>query len=168
MFDTQFNRDNHSIHSEPGSPIKKLYKMTVDDDGRRELKPCGEYDLQAEIDSHLASCSLEVILAKYFAGDVTALSRVQGVYGDFSNMPTTLAELSQRVIDAENIFNSMPLDVREQFNFSASEFFAQLNTDKAQNAIKSVFSPSVDVSRADTLAHVDSVADVVESEVINA
>lgn len=151
MFDTQFTRLGVSgDKTNAGNGMKDTYKMHVDDNGVRELKKSGEYNLYADIQSYKESVSIDYILSRFVNGDETALSRVQGIYGDFTQMPTTLAELSQRVIDAENLFNSLPLDIREQYNFSASEFFAQLDSDKT----KAIFSPpdsSVDNIKDDVI-----------------
>ncbi len=137
-FDTQFTRLGVAgVKSVPGSGMKDTYKMHVDDDGKRELNKSGEYNLYAEIQSYKDSVSIDYILSRFVNGDETALSRVQGIYGDFTQMPTTMAELQQRVIDAEHLFNNLPLDIREQYNFSASEFFAQLDSDKT----KAIFAP---------------------------
>ncbi len=137
-FDTQFNRLGVAgTKSVPGSGMKDTYKMHVDADGKRELRKSGEYNLYAEIQSYKDSVSIDYILSRFVNGDETALSRVQGIYGDFTQMPTTMAELQQRVIDAEHLFNTLPLDIRAQYNHSASEFFAQLDSDKT----KSIFAP---------------------------
>ncbi len=138
MFDTQFKRLGKSgDFSETGSGMKPTYKMHVDDNGKRELKQSGEFNLYADIQSYEQSVSVDYLLTKFINGDASALSRAQGVYGDFTQMPRTLAELQQRVIDAENLFNSLPLDIRAQYNHSASEFFAQLDSDKT----KAIFNP---------------------------
>lgn len=138
MFDTQFKRLGKSGEfSKIGSGMKPTYKMHVDEDGKRELKQSGEFNLYADIQSYEQSVSIDYLLTKFINGDTTALSRAQGVYGDFTQMPRTLAELQQRVIDAENLFNSLPLDIRAQYNHSASEFFAQLDSDKT----KAIFNP---------------------------
>ncbi len=137
-FDTQFARLGVAgVKSIPGSGMKDTYKMHVDADGKRELKKSGEYNLYADIQSYKDSVSIDYILSRFVNGDETALSRVQGIYGDFTQMPTTMAELQQRVIDAEHLFNNLPLEIREQYNFSASEFFAQLDSDKT----KAIFAP---------------------------
>ena len=137
-FDTQYNRLGvPGAKTVPGSGMKDTYKMHVDADGKRELKKSGEYNLYADIQSYKDSVSIDYILTRFVNGDETALSRVQGIYGDFTQMPTTMAELQQRVIDAEHLFNNLPLDIREQYNFSASEFFAQLDSDKT----KAIFAP---------------------------
>lgn len=137
-FDTQFSRLGvPGSKTVPGSGMKDTYKMHVDDDGKRELRKSGEYNLYADIQSYKDSVSIDYILTRFVNGDETALSRVQGIYGDFTEMPTTMAELQQRVIDAEHLFNSLPLDIRAQYNHSASEFFAQLDSDKT----KAIFAP---------------------------
>ncbi len=138
MFDTQFTRLGVSGEkSKPGSGMKDTYKMHVDENGKRELKKSGEYNLYADIQSYKDSVSIDYILSRFINGDETALSRVQGIYGDFTQMPKTMAELQQRVIDAEHLFDSLPLDIRAQYNHSASEFFAQLDSDKT----KAIFAP---------------------------
>lgn len=145
MFDTQFDRLGvPGTKTVPGSGMKDTYKMHVSDDGKRELKKSGEYNLYADIQSYKDSVSIDYILSRFVNGDETALSRVQGIYGDFTQMPTTMAELQQRVIDAENLFNNLPLDIREQYNFSASEFFAQLDSDKT----KAIFAPPDEAKEA--------------------
>lgn len=138
MFDTQFDRLGVSgDKSQTGSGMKDTYKMHVDENGKRELKKSGEYNLYADIQSYKDSVSIDYILTRFVNGDETALSRVQGIYGDFTQMPRTMAELQQRVIDAEHLFDSLPLEIRAQYNHSASEFFAQLDSDKT----KAIFAP---------------------------
>lgn len=167
MFDTQFTRIGKSIKSNVGSGKKPLYRLFVDDDGRRELRPSGEYDLYAEIQSYKDSVSIDYIISRFCAGDSTALSRVQGVYGDFTQMPTTMAELQQRVIDATALFDSLPLSIREQYNFSPSEFFAQLDSEKTQKLFDKL--KPADDAVLDVVKDVQpSVADVIEKEVTNA
>ncbi len=159
-FDTQFTRLGvPGVKTVPGSGMKDTYKMHVDADGKRELKKSGEYNLYADIQSYKDSVSIDYILTRFVNGDETALSRVQGIYGDFTQMPTTMAELQQRVIDAEHLFNNLPLDIREKYNFSASEFFAQLDSDKT----KAIFAPPDEAK--DTIAE-EVVTDTLTKEVV--
>lgn len=136
MFATQFTRQGERQLSNVGSGMKDTYKMHVDDDGKRELRKSGEYNQYAEIQSYKDSVSIDYILSRFVNGDETALSRVQGIYGDFTEMPKTMAELQQRIIDAEDLFYQLPLDVRAQYNHSPSEFYAQLDSEKTKNIFK--------------------------------
>ncbi len=161
MFDTQFARLGVSGEkSKTGSGMKDTYKMHVDADGKRELKKSGEYNLYADIQSYKDSVSIDYILSRFVNGDETALSRVQGIYGDFTQMPKTMAELQQRVIDAEHLFDSLPLDIRAQYNHSASEFFAQLDSDKT----KAIFAPP---EKAEESIAEEVVTDTLTKEVVN-
>lgn len=136
MFATQFTRQGERQLSNVGSGMKDDYKMHVDDDGKRELRKSGEYNLYAEIQSYKDSVSIDYILSRFVNGDETALSRAQGIYGDFTEMPKTMAELQQRIIDAEDLFYQLPLDIRAQYNHSPSEFYAQLDSEKTKNIFK--------------------------------
>lgn len=169
MFQTQFDRMGTRITSEPGSGMKPTYKMHVDEDGKRELRKSGEYNLYAEIQSYKDSVSIDVILSRFMNGDESALSRAQGIYGDFTEMPKTLAELQQRVIDAEDLFNSLPLEIRKEYNFSPSEFFAQLDSEKT----KAIFdtdakNTTVDVVKPDVQPDVPAVEPKIGGDVTNA
>ncbi|UPW41943.1 internal scaffolding protein [Dipodfec virus RodF1_63] len=129
-FPTVYTKDTSEIVSCVGRANQDTYKMSVDDNGVRDLKKVGETDMYAQIQSYKDSCDVNYILQRFANGDQSALSKIQGVYGDFTSMPTTLAELSQRVVDAENLFYNLPVDVREQFDHSPSQFFASIGSDK--------------------------------------
>lgn len=136
MFATQFTRQGERQLSSVGSGMKDTYKMHVDEDGKRELRKSGKYNLYADIQSYKDSVSIDYILSRFVNGDETALSRAQGIYGDFTEMPKTMAELQQRIIDAEDLFYQLPLDIRAQYNHSPSEFYAQLDSEKTKNIFK--------------------------------
>lgn len=136
MFATQFTRQGERQLSEVGSGMKDTYKMHVDDDGKRELRKSGEFNQYAEIQSYKDSVSIDYILSRFVNGDETALSRAQGIYGDFTEMPKTMAELQQRIIDAEDLFYQLPLEIRAEYNHSPSEFYAQLDSEKTKNIFK--------------------------------
>lgn len=166
QFPNVYTKDTKSMFSVAGSPMQPVYKMKVDADGVRELRKVGEEDLYAMIQSHKDSCDVNYILQRFMSGDQTALSKIQGVYGDFTDMPTTLAELSQRVVDAENLFYSLDLSVREQFNHSPSEFFASIGSEKF-NSIFAAKQDQIVVTSSQKEVATDPVASVVEKEGVN-
>ena len=98
--------------------------------GKKELKKTGETNLYQKIQAAKEETLIYNIIKRFENGDIEALNKTHGTYGDFSNMPKTLAEAQQSLIDAENTFNSLPLDVRRQFNMSSSEFVASLTNGK--------------------------------------
>lgn len=111
----------------PGSPVRVLYTSKVADDGNIELIPSGTENLYDFIQSHRDSVDIHVILQRFANGDSAALSRVQGNYGDFTNLPSTYAELLNTMIAGENYFNSLPLETRAKFDHSFEKFMVSMD-----------------------------------------
>lgn len=120
-FTTQFN-GRRRIRQPVGSGEVTTYTPKLSDAGDFELVETGKRDLYGEIQSHRDSCDIYVLLNRYQNGDLEALSRVQGAYGDFTQMPKTFAEVLNAMIAGEQMFNSLPLDVRQKFDFSLEKF----------------------------------------------
>lgn len=142
LFRTKYNRNKEVFKSVTGDGYQPTYKMRVLEDGKRELEKVGRVDIYAQIQSYKDSCDINYILQRFAKGDESALSKIQGVYGDFTQVPTSLAELQQRVVDAEALFYNLPVDVRAEFNHSPSEFYASIGSDKFNKAVG--FTPQVD------------------------
>lgn len=129
--------DRVRIHCASGSGFAPVYKPVVKPDGTIELKQTGEKDLYAEIQSHKASTDLNEIIRRFTeTGDISLFQVREGVYGDFTDMPKTYAEMFQRMIDAEIAFNSLPAEVKEKFNNNVSEFLAAMGTEKMDEVFK--------------------------------
>lgn len=59
--------------------------------------------------------TIDSILKRYNAGDVSVLSERQGAFLDASDAPASLEEAFMRVEDAKGAFMDLPSDVRQQF-----------------------------------------------------
>lgn len=88
----------------------------------------GTVNLYDDIQSHRQSVELSTLLQRYAQGDVSALNKIDGVYADVVDMPSTYAELFNRVRDAENSFNALPDDVRALFDNSPVSFWQSIGT----------------------------------------
>ncbi len=88
----------------------------------------GTVNIYDEIQSHRQSVELSTLLQRYAQGDATALNKIQGVYADVVDMPSTYSELFDRVRDAENSFNALPEDVRVLFDNSPVSFWQSIGT----------------------------------------
>lgn len=120
-FKTQYNgRVRRFINS--GERLKKEYMPKFDKDGNWQLVETGETDLYEYIQSHALSCDINVLMARYKNGELDVLQRVQGAYGDFTQMPETYADMMNKVIEAENHFNSLPVEIREKFDHSVVKY----------------------------------------------
>ncbi|UPW41123.1 internal scaffolding protein [Sigmofec virus UA08Rod_5448] len=157
MFRTQF--DVHErVHQEPGDRDHILYGPKLRDNGIIDLEEIGREDIYAYIQSHADSVDIHVILERFARGDVSALSRVQGAYGDFTQMPKTFAEALNTMIAAEQYFNSLPVDIRAQFDHNFNQFLVSMDQPDftSRMGITPDVSPTDAVSSAPTPASTPS------------
>lgn len=125
-FKTQFDPHDRVLQ-EPGSRIRTLYGPIFDKQGHMSLQVTGQENLYDYIQSHADSVDIHVILKQFAQGDVSVLSRVQGAYGDFTQMPKTFAEALNTMIAAEQYFNGLPVEVRAQFGHNFNQFIASMD-----------------------------------------
>lgn len=126
-FRTRFD-SRPRYYQPPGSPMHTLYSGKVSPSGEILLEEVGEENLYAQIQSHAESVDINVLLRRFAAGDPDALTRMQGLYGDFTDAPHTFAEALNTVIAAQHYFDSLPLDVRRQFDFNFNRFIASMDS----------------------------------------
>ena len=98
--------------------------------GKEELVETGKTNIYDMIQASKEETLVYNILKRFESGDIEALTKTKGVYGDFTNMPRTLAEAQQLLIDTENYFNALPIDIKKEFNNSPKEYLASLNNGK--------------------------------------
>uniref|UniRef100_A0AAU8B8E3 Internal scaffolding protein n=1 Tax=Dulem virus 158 TaxID=3145635 RepID=A0AAU8B8E3_9VIRU len=123
MFATQYTpRDR--VYADPGQREHITYGGSYDDKGRVVLKETGRVNLYDEIQSHADSVDIHVLMERYRRGDVDALTSAQGFYGDVLDFPKTYAEALNHMNEMERQFMSLPVEIREKFGHSFSEFLA--------------------------------------------
>lgn len=116
--------DREVIFSNPGNPIKTVYSGKLMEDGSIDLIPVGEENIQEFIDSFAEDTCLPILLQRCATGDLSVLSKVQGMYGDFTEAPKTYRDMLQAVMDGQNAFESLPIDVKEKFDNSFEKWFS--------------------------------------------
>lgn len=114
-----------------GSKTKTIFAPKVEDDGTIKLIPAGKEDWYGSIQAWKDSVDIHVILKKCLQGDTSALSAVQGFYGNVNMFPKTKPEMLQLMIDAERNFDSLPVDVKEKFDHDIYKFVAAMEDPKA-------------------------------------
>ena len=125
----------------PGNPIRQDY--VADEDGNPV--PSGTTNVYAEIQSHRASVELSTLLQRYVAGDETALNKIEGIYADVADAPSSLQELHERIRTAEEYFRDLPEGLRELFNNSPIEYVMSIGTTEFLDKIIS-FNKTLDKS----------------------
>lgn len=130
------NRYVEVVASESGSGLRQLY-IPCFVDGCFTIEESGVFDLQEQINANASSCDINVLVARYNAGDLTALSRRQGMFGDFTSAPDSYRQALEIVNGFESAFSDMS-DADKCGAKSAFEFL-----DKIKNSDSSGETPSV-------------------------
>lgn len=128
IFPTMYDRRKAGrTYSAVGSPDKVVYSAGYRDDGTIEIKEKGKESLYEYIQSNRDSCDINLLVARFNNGELDALSKVQGAYGDFTQFPKTYAELLNRVNQGRLMFDELPLEIREKYNHDFSQFMAAMD-----------------------------------------
>lgn len=121
QFFTRYNLPK-SVGVPCGDRYDILYQMKINKEtGHKTLVPSGKTDRYALVQSHFEETKIENIL-KRATLDPTVFNQRIGQYGDFTEMPKTLAEFQQMALDMEHAFNELPVDVRKKFDNSVDKF----------------------------------------------
>lgn len=148
LFVTRYNaRERDLPFANPGERFVKTYQSNMGSDGILDLIEAEPFDLYESIQSHADSVDINLIISRFINGDVSVLNRREPMYFDATEMPKTYAEMYQKVIDAHNYFEQLPLEVREKFGHSPETFFALIGTDEWTDKMKDFLDLDVDVPR---------------------
>uniref|UniRef100_A0AAU8B3K9 Internal scaffolding protein n=1 Tax=Dulem virus 135 TaxID=3145612 RepID=A0AAU8B3K9_9VIRU len=80
-------------------------------DEKGELVETGKHSLYMEIQSHRDECTVETLLARAMNGDLTALNKRDGFYGDITSVPTSISEVSRHLDDFNELKKQVPSDI---------------------------------------------------------
>ena len=144
IFRNQYEKvPSEQFATAPGNPIRQDY--ISDEEGNPV--PSGTTNVYAEIQSHRASVEMSTLLQRYVAGDETALNKIEGIYADVVDAPSSLQEFHERVRTAEEYFRDLPEGLRKLFNNSPLEYVMSIGTTEFLDKIIS-FNKSLDKSSA--------------------
>lgn len=107
--------DPNSFVTDPGSDVKILYSSKILPNGMIRLTPNGKESISEKINAQKGYTDINYIINRLMAGDNSML-REGAVYGDFTQVPKSLAESLQIIIDGQAKFDALPLDVKNKFN----------------------------------------------------
>lgn len=108
-----------------GSPDKIIYEPYFDERGARRLRPVGKESLSEYIQSFKEMTDINLILKRFELGDLSVLNAQHGVFADFTQAPKTLHEFLNAQIQANQIFERLPADLRNSFDNDVNKFFMQ-------------------------------------------
>lgn len=120
------NKDYMSVN---GNPTLDIYEYRVNDNGVRELiKTDRKENVYARIQADYDATDINKLMARFALGDSSALDQRAGFYGDATKLPSTYAEMFDRVEQCKQFFDSLPVDLKQSFDNSYEVFFATYGT----------------------------------------
>ena len=131
-----FTRANHNEkerkETEAGRKTRLTFRWTYDDKGNKSLVEDEEIDRDAEIQSYLEETKIENIINRA-AFDPSIAQRLNAKLNeeepqDFTNMPSTLAEAQNLMIEAEQTWKKMPREIKQKFDNDVDKFIATYGT----------------------------------------
>ncbi len=102
--------------SNPGSRFRKSYIGKRDANGKLDLHCTGRVDQYAIIQADKESTDINVILSRFADGDSTALSRMQGIYGDFTGLPDSYIGMINLIEEGKVAFDALPPQMKQVFD----------------------------------------------------
>lgn len=142
-FDRMDANKRKSFVSCSGSHIMTIYEYRFVD-GIKQLVPSGKTDTQELIDSFAESADINNIIVRFLNGDESVINKVVGTFGDFRDCPTTYAEMFDRIQKCENLFNSMPVEIKEKFDNSYEKFWSSFGSEYFDDVFKSYNTSSIE------------------------
>lgn len=152
-------KKHRSFKTNQGVSIVPTYEYQIVD-GVKELVESGVVNIQDKIDSFSVEADINNIISRYINGDLSVLNQVKGTFGDFRNIPDNYAELFNRVQSCQNVFDSLPVEVKEKFgnsyqvfwsSFGTKEFDSIINDFSRSNNVDTVSVDSVPVESVDSI-----------------
>lgn len=120
--------ERHTFCSNSGEKTRPNYKPKYNDNGSYELVEDGVFHSYDDIQAWLPSTDMTTIYNQYLrTGDASLLQRRASFYADVTQLPKNYAELSNMLHDADNVFNSLPLELREKFDNNPAVFYRDGN-----------------------------------------
>lgn len=98
------------------------YDGSIAEDGTVVLKEVGKTDIKASINSYKETTDIDYIRKKIEVGDLSGINQSKPQYGDFTNMPSNMAEALQMQIDAKRAFYKLDLETRNKFDNDVNKF----------------------------------------------
>lgn len=119
-----------------GTPYLEQYEYQVDKNGYRELVLTDKKEnVHARIQADYDSTDINKLMARFALGDSTAIDQRSGFYADVTKLPTSYAELFNRVEECKQYFDRLPVDVKQLFDNSYEVFFASYGSKEFDDKI---------------------------------
>lgn len=113
---------DYEVVTEPGDKMRQTWRSKIDVDGVKKLVEDEYYDQDEEIQSYEESVNINNIIARYVAGDDSALDRAKAFYADVSKVPKNMAQILEMNNKAQQVFMSLDPEIRNLYQDSYWNF----------------------------------------------
>lgn len=144
--------DPNKFVSNPGTEFEIRYKSIVNDDGTITLEEEGKINIKEYINSFAESTDMAYIMKRLQLGDISVLEQSKGVFGDFTEMPTTMMEAQQRILDGQAAFMQLPIDVRNAYDHNVWLWMNDAGSEKWMNVMKDLLPQKENVVESEVTA----------------
>lgn len=141
--------DPLEFKSPEGDLFHIVYSSYYKPDGTIGLKESDRVDIKKEINSYRDQTDMSFILSRLMAGDDSVLNPRPPMYGDFTQFPTSYAEMLNMVLAGEQYFDSLPVDIKKQFDNDRGKWFASIGSDSWLEAMGFVQDSSSEIVSPD-------------------
>ena len=136
-FPTKYTKDNTDIISVSGSPTLQEYEYSLDKEGRKQLvKKDSVINVYERIQADRDSCDINKLMERFALGDSEALDVKKGFYADVREMPKDYREVFERGLEAEQYFDSLPVELKEMFDNSHTVFFTEFGSKEFDSKVE--------------------------------
>lgn len=117
--------------TEAGENVRRTYLWERNEKGEKVLRLDQTIDQQAEIDSYLEETKIENIIRRASIDPNIAARIAPDIGGgiqDFTEAPQNLAELQNIMMQAEQIWDEVPKDIKLKFDNDVDKFISSFGT----------------------------------------
>lgn len=130
VFDTWLTKESKKYSSEPGTPTLQDYEYKFNKSGHKMLvKKDSFINVYEKIQAERDSVNIDKLMERFVLGDKDALNRAPASYIDTRDLPKTYAELFERGLEAEQMFEQLPVDLKEKFDNSYVQFWNDMGNE---------------------------------------
>lgn len=135
---THFDRD--PIYTDPGvteesEMVERINPNTLEP----EYVPTGKVRNLVDLHQQDAeSCDINLLMKRYQIGDINAIRQIEEVfYGDSTEYPTDSLTAANLVLAAQQMFDMLPLDVKQSFDNNYQKWMAKVQANDMDTLVKS-------------------------------
>lgn len=111
--------------SHKGSGEKPIYSTELDEHGILKVVRTGYQDMQQLINSHLGEVEIHSVLERFSMGLVSNVRDHGLQYGDFTQLPTSMADILNLQHKVEQAFDSLSDELKAKYHNSKNEWLSK-------------------------------------------